>query len=39
MEGDRETCLAASMDDYIAKPYTSETLGQMLKRWVPVIGA
>ncbi len=39
MEGDRETCLAASMDDYITKPYTSETLGQMLKRWVPVIGA
>mgnify|MGYP003334718181 CR=1 FL=1 len=34
MEGDRETCLAASMDDYITKPYTLETLEGVLKRWV-----
>ncbi len=35
MEGDRETCLAASMDDYMTKPFTSDTLAAVLKRWAP----
>ncbi len=35
MEGDRETCLAAEMDDYMAKPFTREILAAVIKRWVP----
>ncbi len=38
MEGDRETCLKASMDDYVTKPFTSDTLANVLKRWVPGAG-
>ena len=34
MQGDREKCLEAGMDDYIAKPITSEVLVTILKRWV-----
>ena len=33
MEGDRETCLAAGMDDYIAKPVQMEILRSTLARW------
>jgi CheY-like chemotaxis protein len=34
MEGDRERCLAAGMDDYLAKPFTQEQLGEILERWL-----
>jgi len=34
MKGDREQCLAAGMDDYLTKPFTHETLGAMLARWL-----
>ncbi len=34
MEGDRERCIAAGMDDYIAKPIDSDTLDQLLARWL-----
>jgi two-component system, sensor histidine kinase and response regulator len=35
MAGARETCLAAGMDDYMTKPYTSQQLRAMLERWLP----
>jgi len=33
MEGDREKCLAAGMNDHIAKPITADDLYAMLARW------
>ncbi|MFK8068341.1 MAG: response regulator [Gammaproteobacteria bacterium] len=37
MEGDREKCLAAGMDDYMAKPFNLEQLGALLHRWLPLL--
>ncbi len=33
MKGDREKSLAAGMDDYLAKPVSSESLYEMIERW------
>ncbi|PLS79714.1 MAG: histidine kinase, partial [Chloroflexi bacterium] len=36
MQGDREACIAAGMDDYISKPVNRDKLLQVLERWLPV---
>jgi CheY-like chemotaxis protein/HPt (histidine-containing phosphotransfer) domain-containing protein len=35
MQGDREQCLSAGMDDHLTKPFTLVQLERMLARWLP----
>ena len=34
IEGDREQCLAAGMDDYLPKPFTAEQMRAVLANWL-----
>lgn len=36
---DRQRCLDAGMDDYLAKPISLQSLASMLQRWMPERGA
>lgn len=35
LQGDRERCMAAGMDDYLSKPLRRTDLQQVLQRWLP----
>jgi CheY-like chemotaxis protein len=37
MNGDREACLDAGMNDYLAKPIRAEELRNILQQWIEVI--
>jgi signal transduction histidine kinase/DNA-binding response OmpR family regulator len=35
LQGDKEKCLQAGMDDYISKPISAKALGDALAKWLP----
>ncbi len=36
MQGDREQCLAAGMDDHVTKPIDPDALARAVSRWIPL---
>ena len=38
LPADRDRCLAAGMDDYLVKPYSSRSLGAVIARWLAPTG-
>jgi CheY-like chemotaxis protein len=39
MQGDRERCPEAGMDEYVSKPVNRDALAKVLLRWLPEAGA
>jgi len=39
MQGDRERCLEAGMNDYVSKPLSARALVEVLEKWLPKEGA
>lgn len=37
LQGDRDQCIEAGMDDYLSKPYSEWQLLEVLKRWLPQV--
>jgi CheY-like chemotaxis protein len=36
MQGDRERCIQAGMNDYLSKPFKKQDLREMIERWCAV---
>lgn len=38
LEGDRELCLEAGMDDYLSKPFNADQIATILRKWTHDLG-